>query len=497
MGLLYRIIYAAHAKGTHHKLALDALAHLEGPNAVGWRRLFLKHAETYVAGSKAPDDVFKDFRNHVLHPRDNFWGGAPTTARQWYTKTVSALGEEKWSDAVHAAGILSHYVTDAVHPFHTGQSEAENSVHRAFEWSTAKSYETLKEVASGGTASEISVPERVDWLEEMLRQGAVRANRHYEKLIAHYDINRGVVDPPSGIDTVGQRIIGDLILHASKLYGVVLGRALAESKMSPPPVSLSIDAVLATLKIPITQLVKRLEDGAERRAVERMYDELQATGTVELTLSDDDRQIRELYATEVLGKPAPQKQATTGRIEPSLSERLASAQPEPDAHAREKPISATSVPSIKPRAAASTPQRIRLAPGDNVVDAPSIGPRMAERLSKLNILTVQDLLNERPEALAEALNYSGVTGDTVAAWQAQARLVCAVPGLTGTGAQLFVGAGYEDVGAIAGADADKLCADLLAFARGDQGRRILRDGAPPDIARIKGWADAARMAAVA
>jgi predicted flap endonuclease-1-like 5' DNA nuclease len=497
MSLLYRIIYAAHAKGTHHKLALDALAHLEGPNAVGWRRLFLKHAETYVAGSKAPDNVFKDFRNHVLHPRDNFWGGAPTTARQWYGKTVSALGEEKWSDAAHAAGILSHYVTDAVHPFHTGQSEAENSVHRAFEWSTAKSYETLKGVASGGTASEISIPERSDWLEEMLRQGAVRANRHYEKLIAHYDINRGVVDPPSGIDAVGQRIIGDLILHASKLYGVVLGRALAESKMPPPPVSLSIDLVLATLKIPITQLVKRLDDRAERRAVERMYDELQATGTVELTLSDDDRQIRELYATEVLGKLAPQKQSTAVRTERSLSERLASAQPEADAHAREKPTPATSVPSIKPRVVASAPPRIRLAPGDNIVDAPSIGPRMAERLGKLSILTVQDLLNERPEALAEALNYSGITGDTVSAWQAQARLVCAVPGLTGTGAQLFVGAGYDDVGAIASADADKLCADLLAFANGDQGRRILRDGAPPDVARIKAWAGAARTAAAA
>jgi hypothetical protein len=122
---------------------------------------------------------------------------------------------------------------------------------------------------------------------------------------------------------------------------------------------------------------------------------------------------------------------------------------------------------------------------------------MAERLGKLGILTVQDLLNERPGALAEALNYSGITGETIAAWQAQARLVCAVPGLTGTGAQLFVGGGYADVNAIARADADKLCADLLAFAQGDQGRRILRDGAPPDVARIKAWAEAARTALAA
>lgn len=501
MGLLYRIIYAAHARGTHHKLALDALAHLEGPDAAGWRRLFLKYAETYTAGSKAPDDVFKDFKNHVLHPRDNFWGGAPATARQWYTKTVTALTEEKWSDAVHAAGILSHYVTDAVHPFHTGQSEAENSIHRAFEWSTAKSYEALKAVASGGAVGEVTVPDRADWLEEMLRQGAVRANRHYEKLIAHYDINRGVVDPPSGIDPVGQRILGDLILHASRLFGVVLGRALAESRAQPPRVSLSIDLVLATLKIPIKQLVKRLEDRAEQRAVERMYDELQETGTVELTLSEDDRMIREAYAAEVLHASGEASQkARPGQ--PSLSERLAAAQPEPDAHVSAKPqpakaSPATSVPSIKPRPASNTPPRVRLAPGDNIVDAPSIGPRMAEHLGNLGVFTVQDLLNEEPTALAQALRISSITAETVLAWQKQARLVCAVPGLSGTGAQLFVGAGYEDVETIAAADADSLCADLLAFAGSDQGRRILRDGTPPDVARIKSWTDAARVALAA
>ena len=66
MSLLFRIIYAAHAKGTHHKLALDALKQLTSPDAERWQRVFLKHAETFFAGSKAPDDQFKDFKNHVL-----------------------------------------------------------------------------------------------------------------------------------------------------------------------------------------------------------------------------------------------------------------------------------------------------------------------------------------------------------------------------------------------------------------------------------------------
>ena len=538
MGLLYRIIYAAHAKGTHHKLALDALAHLSGPDAEGWRRLFLKHAETYMAGSKAPDDVFKDFKNHCLHPRDKFWGGAPATARQWYAKTVSALGEQKWADAVHSAGILSHYVTDAVHPFHTGQSEAENSIHRAFEWSTAKSYDALKSVASGGAMHEVIVPDQADWLEEMLRQGAVRANRHYEKLIAHYDINRGVVDPPSGLDVVAQRIVGDLILHAARLFGVILGRALAESQATPPPVALTIDLVLATLKIPVKLLAKRMADNADRRLVERMYDELRATGTVELTLPEDDRIVRDIHADEVAGHTA--RVVAAAPPIPTLAARLAAAQAVPEAAAphpsttslagapqpvdastseaksaearqpeirlaaeavpvvRAAPPTGGSVPSIKPRALAAAPaHRKRLVPGDDVVDAPSIGPRMAERLAKLGVLTVQDLLNEQPAALAQALQIAHVTAQAIGEWQAQARLVCAIPGLTGTPAQLLVGAGYVDVAALAAAEPEALCADLLAFAGSDKGRRILRDGEPPNVERIKGWAEGARMALAA
>ncbi len=541
MGLLYRIIYAAHAKGTHHKLALDALAHLSGADAEGWRRLFLKHAETYMAGSKAPDDVFKDFKNHCLHPRDKFWGGAPATARQWYGKTVSALGEQKWADAVHSAGILSHYVTDAVHPFHTGQSEAENSIHRAFEWSTAKSYDALKSVASGGAMHEVMVPDQPDWLEEMLRQGAVRANRHYEKLIAHYDINRGVVDPPAGLDVVAQRIVGDLILHAARLHGVILVRALTESGAAPPPVSLTVDLVLATIKIPIKQLAKRMADNADRRLVERMYDELRATGTVELTLPEDDRIVRDLHAAEVAshtamvvaeappistlaarlaaaravpeaGAPPPTNAVAedAAAIAAAASASKASgmpqeprsaempARPEPLTTDRAEPTTGGSVPSIKPRGVVAPPaSRVRLAPGDDVVNAPSIGPRMAERLAKLGVLTVQDFLNEQPAALAQALQIAHVTAQSITEWQAQTVLVCAVPGLTGTGAQLFVGAGYRDVAALAAAEADTLCADVLAFAASDKGRRILRDGNPPDLQRIKSWAEGARMALAA
>src|SRR5262249_46595325 len=103
MNLLYRIVYAAHANGTHHKLALDALAQARGENAERWQNLFLKHAAIYLEGSKAPDNAFKDFKNHVLHVRDDYWGGAPEKAEEWYAALLEKLRAEAWSDAAYAA----------------------------------------------------------------------------------------------------------------------------------------------------------------------------------------------------------------------------------------------------------------------------------------------------------------------------------------------------------------------------------------------------------
>ena len=79
MNLLFKVVYAAHANGTHHKLALDALRYLECDQGDAWRAVFLKHVEAYLDGAKAPDKEFKDFKNHVLHVRDNYWGEWPSS----------------------------------------------------------------------------------------------------------------------------------------------------------------------------------------------------------------------------------------------------------------------------------------------------------------------------------------------------------------------------------------------------------------------------------
>ena len=54
------------------------------------------------------------------------------------------------------------------------------------------------------------------------------------------------------------------------------------------------------------------------------------------------------------------------------------------------------------------------------------------------------------------------------------------------------GAGYRSAEAVAAADAEKLCADLMAFATTPAGQRVLKSGEVPDIERIKAWLEAAR-----
>jgi hypothetical protein len=115
-----------------------------------------------------------------------------------------------------------------------------------------------------------------------------------------------------------------------------------------------------------------------------------------------------------------------------------------------------------------------------------------KRLRTLGLATVRDLLKADPEALAALIDARVVTAQTVGAWQDQALLMCGVPGLKAGHAQLLEGAGYRSAEAIAAAEAEKLCADLMVFAATPAGQRVLRNGEVPDIEHIKAWLEAAR-----
>ncbi|MDX2307415.1 MAG: DUF4332 domain-containing protein [Hyphomicrobium sp.] len=512
MSLLFTIVRAAHVNGTHHKLALDALTHLKRPDAESWRRVFLKHAAVYLEGSKAPDDSFKDFKNHVLHVRDDYWGGAPEKCAAWYGHAIEALREGDMARAVYAAGVLSHYVTDPIHPFHTAQSDAENAIHRAAEWSINRAYDSLLGEARYADAGAIETRWGDGWLKDHVIAGAERANRHYETLIAHYDITRGVSDPPQGLDPVARRAIGGLIFFASQSFAAVLDRLFDEAAVTPPEVALTIDTLIATLAIPRKWLEKRITDAETRRQVAAIYDELMATGRVEKTLPEDDRVVRDLHRKEVLEPrkaaeaasraqritaAAPGRRPTAVGASPTMTPPViaGSREPVPVAPAQ-APRTAhdgkhTELAALKPRSVG------RVRESDPVEAAPIIGPRIAERLAKIDIATIGDLLAADASGIASGLADQRFDVEEITRWQDTARLVVAIPGLRGGHAELLAGTGFRSIVALASADPATLMADILRYAASDDGRRALRTGDAPDIETITMWITSAKSSAAA
>ena len=587
MSALFRIIYAAHANGTHHKLALDALNHMQRPDAEAWRRVILKNIEKYLEGSKAPDNVFKDFKNHVLHVGENYWGGAPEKVEEWYAATVAALQAQNWPEAAYAAGVLSHYYTDPVMPFHTAQTEAENAIHRATEWSINRSYNTLRKLGEDRFATlTVKTHDGPMGLKEMTCDGAEFSNTYYEKLIAHYDIHKGTVRPEDGLDAMAQNTVAELLIYAAKGFSLILDKAITEAGVAAPDVGLTLDTVLATLKIPSKMLAKRLSNAEDRKIVQAMYDELKATGRVDATLPEDDRIIRDAHAIEVVAPKLTKRSAkrearlpVQGTPAPSPLERalatsaktIAAALPQPAVQKTTAPSGVASAPykaaaalavelpnaapapvvleemplALPPKGTFSKPryepdiEPVRTAPpqistvssvppvvtpiaaaphhsaarsgaiADSaerrsyltllqpLEDAPSIGPKMAERFAALGIHTVGDFLGQSPHDIAELLDDQQIDAEMLTDWQDQAQLVIEVPGLRGGGAQLLVGAGYRTAEALAEVDPADLSADVLKYATTSDGRRILRDGNPPDIEKIKDWVESARLSLAA
>ncbi len=136
-------------------------------------------------------------------------------------------------------------------------------------------------------------------------------------------------------------------------------------------------------------------------------------------------------------------------------------------------------------------RKFYLSRTQDVEDAPSIGPKTAERLAKVGIRTVADLLNADPESTAAELDVSQISASTLADWQHQARLVCQIPGMRGYAAQLLVACGMTKPEQIASISSEKLIAQILSFCETKEGQRILRSGEPPKVEKIAEWVELA------
>lgn len=135
-----------------------------------------------------------------------------------------------------------------------------------------------------------------------------------------------------------------------------------------------------------------------------------------------------------------------------------------------------------------------LDPKSPVVDAPTIGPRMAQRLEAVGIRTVVDLLRADSDEVANQLGQRRIKGDTIRQWQAQAMLACRVPKLRGHDAQILVACGITEPEQLAKLDAQELWSKVGPFVNSNEGRRMIRAGKTPDMAEVTQWVEWARHA---
>ncbi|MEM9029995.1 MAG: DUF4332 domain-containing protein [Pseudomonadota bacterium] len=138
--------------------------------------------------------------------------------------------------------------------------------------------------------------------------------------------------------------------------------------------------------------------------------------------------------------------------------------------------------------------RYFLSMEDDIVAAPSIGPRTADRMRSIGISRVRDFLDADPEEIAAEIGTSYLTANAVADWQDQSGLMLMIPDLRVTHAQLLVGAGFRSAWAIQAADAADVQAAVLRFAVSREGQRVLRDSPAPPADRIHNWIENAARA---
>ncbi len=649
MNLLELVIIAHRCRSTHHFIAFDALQLLKGDHASDWKNLLLKHHTSLLKGAKAPDREFKDFQNHVLHVGDGEWGGARDAAMEWYGKAVEALREKKWSKAAYALGVLTHYYADPIQPFHTGQTEEEGAIHRAVEWSIAKSRDTIKALIDLRGYPQVFAGKEKGFVADMVLAGAKYSNPHYQTFIDHYDLHKGAVNPPEGLDQTLLDIIADLVAYATSGVAVLFERAFAEAAVKPKKVDLDLPGYFAALDIPIRKITRRMADAKDRKTVEAMYEEFVETGKVIKTLPADDKKIRALHCKHILRQPlewldampirpigtkhvplpehpkpieyqlkvvpvptgeidvAPDRTPTVAPdpevfetavpdLEPTIEAPLVAelapqlvdvaatedvepaeattfeidtisdpepetepqidlvAEPEPESETEIESVSDTVVqfaskdtdldtetdePEIDDTTSAAaamlaelnaedmsetvvkevppveteapvrektdsdsdledddgSEQRARLSLDSPVVDAPSIGPKTASRLGKVDIYTIGDLLNADVHETAVALNVRYIKADTLSDWQDQTRLMVDAPGLRVLDSQILVGAGIRNVDDLARASAKSVLNAATSFLDTPQGARVLWGGENNvDRQEVESWIGLAKAA---
>lgn len=493
MDRLLAILRAASCRSTHHYFALDGLRYLRTEEGEALKGILLKYHADYLQGAKDPDDRFRDFQNHVLHVQDRYWGGATAAADQWYGSALAFLKKESWKEAAHALGVLSHYFTDPMMPLHTAQSDRETVLHRPLEWSICCSYQQIDELSrSGDLLVKFQLGVEPNWLTLAIRRGAEIANRYYQPLLDGYNLQKGTIRPAEGLTDDQRWMLAELFGIVHYGWSQVIDRIAIEADVKFPAPSLTIPTLIAGLRMPISWILGRIADKAESRNVAAIWEEFTAHGALYKHLPDECRQVRATHHAERLNELP--KSNPTITVANSTGPQTVSDTVVSDAEVTGMVEPTHPVQPQKEQRTESNDSAVihrlptpRLTLNSPLADAPSIGPKTAERFSRIGIETVGAFLDVLPRDLCMRLRTKWITEFLLDEWQHQCRLVCAIPKLNSVSAQLLVGAGVRSHADLARQLPERLLERVREYADTSAGKRILRGGNVPGAADISKW----------
>ena len=162
------------------------------------------------------------------------------------------------------------------------------------------------------------------------------------------------------------------------------------------------------------------------------------------------------------------------------------------ARPQKAPVAKTVSPSTGMDADGS--YRFYLDLSDPIVEAPSIGPKTAERFNEVGVVTIADFLALDPTEGQEKISYRRITAEIIAEWQLQSRLVCQIPNLRGHDAQILVACSVASAEDLSRADASTLFKQVKRFCNTTEGKRVLRSGKKPDLKEVSAWIEWAQHA---
>ncbi|EMI18976.1 hypothetical protein RMSM_04109 [Rhodopirellula maiorica SM1] len=497
------ILRAAHCRSTHHYFALDAIPMLQTASGKQLGQILLQHHNAYLTGAKDPDTKFRDFRNHVLHVADNQWGGAPRACEKWLATAVQQLQQEQFKDAAYSLGVLSHYFTDPIMPLHTGSSEAEGVVHRPMEWSVCQTYEEIyRQIREDRVRVNFQLAQRDGWISEAVLTAAQQSHQHYHRIIEIYDLERGVKRPSEGLNSESREILVNMFAIAITGWARILERVAASCQSPLPEVSLNLATVVSAIQIPSKWVVRKIASAQEQRAVRAVFAEFERTGTVKTNLPEEVRLVR-------AERPMPNTPNATANEVVTAAEPVADTpatdSPATDLTATDSPVTATPIAEplrlhINADSSDAIPKRdvvpSSAAPASyaqDLVDAPSIGPKTAKRFAAIGITTIGQFLASDATQMATQLDTRWITAELIEDWQAQATLVSHIGSLCGYKSQLLVAVGCRTPTQLADRAADELCDEITQFCQTKAGQRILRSSTPPEQTDVTRWIDEARQ----